>query len=164
MNSQDELSATRVQLEFDFGGTQSADALAAVDAAQLHASELDQIAIMINDRRTPVWIASRLIAVGIAGVIKSMQQTPVRRAPPYNNQIKAYRALQRTLTGSTSSVETLKMDGPQFQFVFTRIVDLFQRAVWGVNRPSVRVVELIAENHESLRRRVELMMRCQHPN
>lgn len=153
-----------VQLEFDFGGTQSADALASAVAARLHALQLDQIATIITNRRAPVWLVSRLIASGIAGVVRNMQQMPGRRVPPFNNQIKAFRALQRSLIESDSGAETFDMDGPKFRFVFARIVDLFQAAVNEsgaggelTKRVMARVGELLTEKQESLRRLVEFV-------
>jgi hypothetical protein len=107
-----------------------------LEVARQQSLRLDCISQMVAGNHAPVGKISRAIAGEIAGVIRLMMtihQAPRRRVPAnhFNNQIKAYRELQRTLTESKahSNDETLDLDGAKLRFVFTRITNLFERAL-----------------------------------
>ena len=64
----------------------------------------------------------------MAGVIKKDDRRPLTRASSpaasFNDEIKAYRELQRTLTESDalSTKDTLNLDGPKFTFAITGMI------------------------------------------
>jgi hypothetical protein len=79
----------------------------------------------------------------------------------FNDEIKAYRELQRTLTESDalSNKDTLNLDGPKFKFVFTEIIALFQQALKGAgvddqlaHNVVLQFRDLVKMNEENLRR------------
>jgi hypothetical protein len=92
---------------------------------------------MIGDQNAPVGAIGRLIAGGIVDVYRRMRPAgrpaikPLLTQQQLNDQIRAYRQVQRTLTESEarSKRDDVNMDGPKFKFVYGEIVNLFERAL-----------------------------------
>jgi hypothetical protein len=107
-------------------------------AAPLEASGIETIATMIADREVPVADISRLIALEIVGLMRKMApKDPAERGiisqRDLNDQVKAYRELQRTLTESEALAkkDVLNIDGDKFKFVYGEILKYFQLALKG---------------------------------
>lgn len=126
---------------------------------------LERISEMLADPEVPIANIGRAVALEIASVIKKMtEDRPPRHRRPrrhFNDEIKAYRELQRTLTESDalSNKDTLNLDGPKFKFVFTEIVGLFHQALKeaGVDHQLVQNImlqfgDLVKVNEENLRK------------
>ena len=112
---------------------------------------IDRISLMIADPETQLSDIMRLIALEMAKVMKKMtgneDEDPLKRGlismRDLTDQIKAYQALQKTLTESDtlSKKDTLNMDGAKFKFVFREIVRLFTESM-----KEARVEEDLAQN------------------
>ncbi|MGH9587953.1 MAG: hypothetical protein ACRD3F_13445 [Acidobacteriaceae bacterium] len=142
-------------------------AIAAARSAVLFPAGIEAIAEMIGDRDVPFADISRRIALQIAGLIKVMvgdgADRPVRRRVSHrdlNDQIKAHRELQKTLTESEtlSKKDVLNLDGPKFQYVFTEIIGWFRRSLTqaGIEEALARNVllqfgDLVKANDERIR-------------
>lgn len=121
----------------------------AVPATLDDGSGIERIYTMIADPDTPLADTMRYIALEMALVMKKMtgERDPLERGMvsmrDLNDQIKAYRELQKTLTESDalSKRDILNMDGPKFKFVFKALIRLFQDAM-----KEARVDEDLAEN------------------
>jgi hypothetical protein len=124
-----------------------------------------RISGLVRDPEAPVGDISRLIALEIAGIIERMDvDDPLEHHRPMrdlNDQVKALRELQRTLTESDllSRKDVLNLDGPKFAFVFKAMVEFFRRAMRdaGVEdalQQSVMLqfADLVKTNDEHLRR------------
>ncbi len=118
------------QLELDFGEENAVEILDG-----LLPSAIDRIYNMMTDSGARPLVVSRLIAGEIASTIRAMMHGGKGwRRVPYRdlmNRVKGCRELQRNLLGcEKSSVgDHLDMDGPQFSFVFERIVELFRTSL-----------------------------------
>ena len=158
-----------IQLAFDFWGSTSPETKAAAESDRFHSCRFEVIAIMIADRRSPVWAISRAIAREMATTIKPAK-APVkpfqRPQVDLNNRMKGLRELQRTLMESEglSKRDALDLDGPKFKFVRAEIVRLFKQALIdaGADRFQVdsvmgRVDNLLKENDETLRRDLNMI-------
>lgn len=124
-----------------------------------------RISDMVRDPETPVGDISRYIALEIARIIECMDSSdPLDHHRPMrdlNDQVKALRELQRTLTESDflSRKDVLNLDGPKFQFMFKSIVDFFRRALTGAGVDDglaqsvmLQFSDLVKTNDEHLRR------------
>jgi hypothetical protein len=92
------------------------------------------------------------------------EDRPLRQRRPrheLNDEIKAYRELQRSLIEgeALSTKDILNLDGPKFTFVFKKIIALFQQALKdaGVDdqlRHNIMLQfgDLVKVNEENLRR------------
>jgi hypothetical protein len=147
------------QLELDFGEENAVEILDG-----LLPSAIDRIYNMMTDSGARPLVVSRLIAGEIASTIRAMMHGGKGwRRVPYRdlmNRVKGCRELQRNLLGcEKSSVgDHLDMDGPQFRFVFERLVQLFRTALHdaGVDDDLARTVMVhfeseVAANDERLR-------------
>jgi hypothetical protein len=126
---------------------------------------IQRISQMLADPEVPSANIGRAIAREIAGVIEKMtEDRPLRHRRPrrdLNDEIKAYRELQRSVTESDAlaTKDTLNLDGPKFKFVFTEIIGLFQQALKdaGVDHQlaqniMLQFADLVKANDENLRR------------
>lgn len=127
---------------------------------------IERISEMIADPDSMLSDIMRLIALEMAKVMKKMTvDDPLARGNTsqrdLNDQVKAYRELQRTLTESDtlSKKDTLNLDGPKFRFVFMEIIRLFKKSLGdaGVKDELVQNImlqfgDLVKSNDESLRR------------
>ena len=126
---------------------------------------LQRISQMLADPEVPIADISRAIALEIARVIEKMtEDRPLRHRRPrrqLNDEIKAYRELQRSLIESEvlCTKDTINLDGPQFKFVFREIIGLFERALKdaGVDHQLAHNImlqfgDLVKANEDNLRR------------
>jgi hypothetical protein len=98
---------------------------------------IERIYEMIQDPEVPIADISRLIALEIVNIMKKMSPKEFldRSLMPsqrdLNDQVKAYRELQRTLTESDALAkkDVLNLDGEKFKFVFSSLLLLFQKAM-----------------------------------
>lgn len=118
------------QLELDFGEENAVEILDG-----LLPSAIDRIYDMMTDSGAPPLVISRLIAGEIASTIRKMMHGGKGwRRVPYRdlmNRVKGCRELQRNLLGCErfSPREHMDLDGPEFKFLFGRIVELFGMAL-----------------------------------
>jgi hypothetical protein len=91
---------------------------------------------LVEDPDVPVATISRLIGLEIVDLLQKMTASdPLTRGRytqrDLNDQVKAFRELQKTLTESDllSRKDTLNMDGPKFQYVFSEIVGWMVKAL-----------------------------------
>jgi hypothetical protein len=99
---------------------------------------IDRITVMIADPESPLADITRLIALEIAGVMKKMSgigddvlARGVTSQRDLNDQVKAWRDLQKTLTeaDALSKKDVLNLDGPKFKFVFGELVRLYRQSL-----------------------------------
>lgn len=128
---------------------------------------IERISMLIADPDSSLPDIMRLIALEMALIMKKMtsERDPLDRGMlsmrDLNDQIKAYRELQRTLTESDalSKKDVLNMDGPKFKFVFKEIVRLFSEAMKDAHVPEdlaqnvmMQFGDKLKTNDESIRR------------
>lgn len=126
---------------------------------------IGRIAEMIADPEASLPDIMRLIALEMAEVMRKMTtEDPLLRGlsmRDLNDQIKAYRELQKTLTesDSLSKKDTLNLDGPKFRFIFMELIRLFKQSLHGAGIESeltqnimLQFGDLVKANDESLRR------------
>lgn len=127
---------------------------------------IERIVQMIQDPEVPLADTTRLIALQIAGVMKKMTiDDPLSRGAisqrDLNDQVKAYRELQRTLTESDalSKKDTLNLDGPKFKFIFKELIRFFRQSLKdaGVDADLVQNImlqfgDIVKANDDNLRR------------
>lgn len=139
-----------MQSEAEQVSTLSPAVAAASPSIPEDATGIERISLMIADPEAALPDIMRLIALEMAKVMKRMtnpEQDPLARGivsmRDLNDQIKAYRELQKTLTESDtlSKKDILNLDGPKFKFVFKELVRLFQQAM-----KDARVEEDLAQN------------------
>jgi hypothetical protein len=155
--------------DFELGDEHIQEAVTKVAPAPPPAFEppvgLERISEMLANPEVPIANIRRAIALEIAGVIRKMtEDRPLRYRRPrrhFNDEIKAYRELQRTLTESDalSNKDTLNLDGPKFKFLFTEMIRLFRQALQeaGVDHQlahntMLQFGDLVKVNEENLRR------------
>jgi hypothetical protein len=129
---------------------------------------IDRIMEMMADPDANVADISRMIAQAMGAIMQQMTASdPLRRGAmtqrELNEQIKAFRELQRTLVESEqlSKKDSLNLDGPKFAFVFKQIVGFFQQALKesGVEESLQKNVmlqfgDLVRTNNENLRKEI----------
>jgi hypothetical protein len=128
---------------------------------------LQVIEDMIADPNAQVADIMRLLALEMAKVVKKMvgKGDPLARGNrsqrDLNDMLKGLREMQKALTDSDalSKRDVLNFDGPKFQFVFSEITGLFQKALLGagIDEEGSRNVmqqwrDLVAQNEEQMRR------------
>ena len=142
----------------------SAGALAPAVASE-PACGIKGISQMLADPGVPITNIGRAIALEIAGVIGKMaEDRSLRHRRPrheLNDEIKAYRELQRSLIEgeALSTKDILNLDGPKFKFVFGEMIGFFQQALKGAgvddqlaHNVVLQFGDLVKMNEENLRR------------
>jgi hypothetical protein len=122
------------QYEFDFVASEGPERGIAVDILRAQSENLDRISQLVANPGVSMADISRLIALQIANVIQIMRYSPVRSRIPQrhlNEQVKAYRELQKTLVESDglSKRDILNLDGLKFKFIFKEVISLFKQAL-----------------------------------
>lgn len=91
---------------------------------------------MLSDPDADLGEAGRLIALEMMKLLDSIQNpsaNPLRQhtAREASDLIKSYREIQRTLNEAETAKkkDSLNLDGPKFEFVFTKIVGFFKQAL-----------------------------------
>jgi hypothetical protein len=151
-----------IQLEFDFDGC-----LVTPGSISQTPAQLALLSEMLSDPEIPTAQISKQIAIQMVRTIRMMKDVgPLRRSisqRQLNDEIKALRILQRTLTDgdSRSRKDTLNMDGPKFRHLLTELIRLFQLALAGAGSDEelARTVmlqfgDLIKSHDEELRQEV----------
>lgn len=136
------------------------------EQAEECAKRMANIVEMVSDPDAQLADISRQIALEIAFVIALMSSNDPayrkgRSFRDLNDHVKALRELQKTLTesDSLSRRDVLNLDGPKFQFVLRKLLELFKKALKDANVEDslaksvmLHVGDSLKENDENIRR------------
>jgi hypothetical protein len=127
---------------------------------------IDKILVMMADPDVTVADISREIAQAMGAIMQLMTSSdPLGRGSltqrELNEQIKAYRELQRTLVESEvlSKKDVLNLEGPKFSFVLKQLIGIFQKSLKdsgcdeGLQKNvMLQFGDLLRTNYDSLKR------------